>query len=149
MAIDPEGRILIASSDGIRVATVDDTGLPSMISQERESRSVSVFLTLGILGMAAIWLAILLEDIGIPLAFLIAGLVFLIVTVFDFGLPYFAPLFFSAGCLLGGGFGGIVGGVVRKLTKRGKAISVILTIIGAITGTFLGFVFTAFSAMGY
>ncbi len=93
-----------------------------------------------VLALCLVWLTIFLEDIGIPLAFLIAGLIWSIMTLFAIASEYGAPYFFAGGCLLGGSFGGIVGGIVRKLTKRGKVVSVILTIIGTIVGATIGYV---------
>lgn len=156
LAIDSEGRIWIASASGVSMATIDETGLPFRVSQERSSEYEKSYFTwrslltqVAIVSATLIWLTIFLEDIGIPLAFLITGLIWSFMTVFDIGSTYGAPLFISAGILPGGALGGIVGGVVRKLTKRGKAVSVVLTIIGAICGAFFGFAFMSFSLMGF
>jgi len=88
LAIDPQGHIWIASNKGVSMATLDPTGLPFKVSQEQVSQreqnkfSRTSLLTAGVTVLAVlIWLAIFLEDLGIPLAFIIAGLVWSVMMV--------------------------------------------------------------------
>lgn len=152
LATDQDGKIWITSFDGLQVAEIDSSGLPQMITQDRiaqQQESFLNYLRLPIIGAIIIWIGILIWDIGIPLAFLIAAFTWGFMEVFDIGAKYNATAFFPIPILLGGIFGAIVGGIIRKVSKRGKLVTVSTTIIGAIAGAFFGYIFMAFYWMGF
>jgi ligand-binding sensor domain-containing protein len=144
VAIDPEGQFWISSYNGIQVAEVDSSGLPHKITQEHIIHHRDSFLNwanmfLPIISTTILWIAILIWDIGIPLAFLLSGLTWLILELFGIGSNAYATAFFPIPIFLGGVFGAIVGGIIRKVADRGKLVSVITTVIGAILGALFGY----------
>jgi ligand-binding sensor domain-containing protein len=144
VAIDPEGQIWISSYNGIQVVEVDSSGLPHKISQEQIIQHRDSFLNwanmfLPFMGTTILWIAILIWDIGIPLAFLLSGLTWLILEMFEIGSNLSAAAFFPVPIFLGGVLGAIVGGIIRKVADRGKLVSVITTVIGAILGVLFGY----------
>lgn len=89
--------------------------------------------------LCLIWLAVFLEDSGIPLAILIAGLVWWIYTSFEIQLDAGVPEIVAGGCLLGGTAGGLLGGIVRKVNASSQKISLMLTAMGSLLGFILGY----------
>lgn len=168
LAIDADGRIWIASGAGLTVATPGEGDLPSRTvgpveaepssrtAQGDDSRSrpgfgglLSCFSMALIALLPLIWLVIFLKDPGIPIAFLLAGLAWSMMSILNIGVEDGAPAFIAGGILIGGVIGGIAGGVVRRLTKKGVILSLAITILGCLAGIFLGQAFMAFWWMGF
>lgn len=89
--------------------------------------------------LSLIWLTVFLEDLGIPLAILIAALVWLIYSTFEVNAEAGVPQIVAGGCLMGGLLGGMVGGILRKWNQEQATLSLMLTAIGSLLGFILGY----------
>lgn len=89
--------------------------------------------------LCLIWLSVFLEDFGVLLAMVIAGLVWMIYTTLEVQVEAGIPSIIAGGCLLGGTLGGIAGGILRKVNRSGQTTSLMLTVIGSLLGFVFGY----------
>jgi hypothetical protein len=89
--------------------------------------------------LCLIWLAVFLEDFGLPLAASIAGLIGWLYTNFEVNIEAHMPIIIAGACLIGGSIGAIIGGVLRKINKSSHSISLIFTLVGSLAGFLLGY----------
>ena len=138
VALDPKGNVWIVGYSGIKIAKVDDSGLPHRISLDDNQFELIIrirgLLIYSGIGLLFLWILFYLNDLFVPLAALaVTAVIWITIQNFN-GSWFIIPIL---GGIIGGVFGRIIGGFIMKLRKKTTIIRRTLTIIGSIIGFIL------------